>query len=372
MKPTTRIYNCFSCNYRPKDELFCGVCLCRILDEMQEKRKERPAAAAMKYVTEEQVKKAKEWDLKSYLERFEPEELIHISGKYFSTRTHDSVRIWDGRWKRYATGQFGDTALQYLTYVENKPYIEIVELLSGVRAQESEQKHSVKTQKRKTNHLILPGKNDNNDRAIEYLRGRGISPKLVAYLIRSGKLYESSKYHNAVFVQRDHTGKPVYAVSRGTGEKRFYKEVAGSNKRFSFSLSAAQISDTVYVFEGAIDMLSFCTLMEISGYNMFGNHCLSLGGVQAPKDKAIPMKPPVALSQYLESHPRIGRINLMLDNDQIGQRAADHIIRLYSNRYFISNHTPKNCKDINDFLLCVLEKRHALKEREVKPDEIRI
>ena len=46
----------------------------------------------MSYVGKEQIQKAKEVDLISYLKAYEPDELVHISGENYCTKTHDSLR----------------------------------------------------------------------------------------------------------------------------------------------------------------------------------------------------------------------------------------------------------------------------------------
>ena len=48
--------------------------------------------------------------------------------------------------------------------------------------------------------LLLPEKNENNDRIIAYLMGRGIHRDIIGYCIQTGRLYESRDYHNAVFI----------------------------------------------------------------------------------------------------------------------------------------------------------------------------
>ena len=41
----------------------------------------------MSYVGKEQIQKAKEVDLISYLKAYEPDELVHISGENYCTKT---------------------------------------------------------------------------------------------------------------------------------------------------------------------------------------------------------------------------------------------------------------------------------------------
>ena len=57
-------------------------------------------------------------DLLTYLRRFEPEELVHIGGDTYATRTHDSLKISNGKWCWWSRNIGGTNALDYLTRVE--------------------------------------------------------------------------------------------------------------------------------------------------------------------------------------------------------------------------------------------------------------
>ena len=50
----------------------------------------------MSYIAAEDVAKAKEMDLLTYLRNYEPQELVHVSGNTYCTREHDSLRISNG------------------------------------------------------------------------------------------------------------------------------------------------------------------------------------------------------------------------------------------------------------------------------------
>ena len=52
----------------------------------------------MFYLSRAQIAAAREMDLLTYLRRFEPEELVHIGGNTYATRTHDSLKISNGKW----------------------------------------------------------------------------------------------------------------------------------------------------------------------------------------------------------------------------------------------------------------------------------
>lgn len=45
----------------------------------------------MAYYTQEQIEKAREMDLLTYLQNYEPQELVHVTGKTYSTREHDTI-----------------------------------------------------------------------------------------------------------------------------------------------------------------------------------------------------------------------------------------------------------------------------------------
>lgn len=70
-------------------------------------------------VTREQIDRAKEWDLLSYLQTYEPGELTkkRPTDKEYRTKTHDSLVISNGRWNWTTRGFGGKTALDYLIKV---------------------------------------------------------------------------------------------------------------------------------------------------------------------------------------------------------------------------------------------------------------
>lgn len=54
-------------------------------------------------VTREQIDRAKQWDLLSYLQTYEPGELKKTGLREFCTVTHDSLKISNGKW-HWTTG----------------------------------------------------------------------------------------------------------------------------------------------------------------------------------------------------------------------------------------------------------------------------
>jgi hypothetical protein len=176
--------------------------------------------------------------------------------------------------------------------------------------------------KSKLRPFSLPKPNRNADRVIAYLRGRGISQNAIYPCIKAGILYESNK-HRCVFVGKD-DDNPKFACERGT-DGDLKKDVSGSDKRFSFSLSPEKPSksNTLAIFESPIDCLAHFTIHEI-GQTGWDGYRLSLGGVSS-----------LALNSFLERNPGINEIYLCLDSDKAGRDATTRIVgELISNKQF--------------------------------------
>ena len=300
----------------------------------------------MAFIPPETIEKARQVDLLTYLKTCEPGELVHISGNHYCTREHDSLKISNGKWYWFSRGFGGYNALDYLIKVKDVPFMEAVERITGQVAYQPRQSHSPKPEKPKV--LLLPHANPNTSRVRAYLRSRGIDSDLIDYCIQTGRLYESTPHHNAVFVGLDKYNKPRYANLRGLGTD-FVGDACGSDKRFSFSIPAPG-SDTVHLFESAIDLLSYATLVKMNGGNWNREHLVSLAGVYRPKEELLESSMPLALKRYLSEHPDISFITLRLDNDATGGRAAKALVSMLSDRYEVSVQPPPYGKDYNDFL----------------------
>ena len=88
----------------------------------------------MAYVSPDQVEKARQMDLLTYLRTYEPDELVHVGGNTYCTRTHDSLKISNGKWYWFSRSVGGYSALDYLMEVQNIPFIQAVEQLSAQAA----------------------------------------------------------------------------------------------------------------------------------------------------------------------------------------------------------------------------------------------
>lgn len=312
----------------------------------------------MPYVTPEQIERAKQMDLLTYLQYYEPHELVHFSGNVYTTRTHDSLKISNGKWCWWSRSIGGRSALDYLIKVRGMTLPEAVIQIDG-RAAIMPPVPSKAQEPTNQRNLLLPEKNKNNNCVIAYLSGRGIHRTLIEYSIRTGRLYEGREHHNAVFVGFNRQGVPKYATIRGATGKRFLGEAEGSNKHFSFSIPARQESRKLHLFESAIDLLSHGTLELLFGKDWQKENYLSLAGIYKPKKIIEQSTPPAALVQYLKDFPQIKEIALHLDNDTAGRLAAETLQTILPPAYTISDEPPKRGKDMNDYLRNVLEKQRG-------------
>lgn len=88
----------------------------------------------MPYTAPEVVKEVKRMDFLTYLRNYEPYELVHFFGNTYITRTHDSLKISNGKWMWRSRGSGGRTALDYLIKVRGYSFIEAVEIIAGQAA----------------------------------------------------------------------------------------------------------------------------------------------------------------------------------------------------------------------------------------------
>ena len=87
----------------------------------------------MPYIPPQVVQEVKRIDLLTYLKNYEPYELVHFSGNTYTTRTHDSLKISNGKWMWWSRGIGGRSALDYLIKVKGYSFLETVELLAERR-----------------------------------------------------------------------------------------------------------------------------------------------------------------------------------------------------------------------------------------------
>jgi hypothetical protein len=296
------------------------------------------------WVTPEQIEKAKQMDLLTYLQSYEPGNLKKISHDTWCTKEHDSLKISNGKWHWFSRHIGGKTALDYLIKVKGISFVKAVEIITGYSAVLPPV--YTKTEKPiEQKKLELPRYNEDICEVRRYLKGRGISDTVIDYCHENKMLYEDAKYHNCVFLGYDGI-TPKYGAVRSTVSD-FKRDLTGSDKRFSFFIPAESDTGTVHLFESAIDLLSYASLEIKVKRNWRRDDLLSLAGVYKTDNK---QDIPLALRTYLERNTGTKAVYLHLDNDEIGRTATKQITEALSSQYTVIDQPPQSGKDFNDYL----------------------
>ena len=310
----------------------------------------------MPYIAPEVITEAKRMDLLTYLREYEPGELVKFSSNTYTTRTHDSLKISNGKWMWWSRGIGGKSALDYLIKVRGMDFLEAVQTIMGNGSVSFPTYENIKSYEEQP--LLLPEKSPTTDVVFDYLFGRGIDYEIINHCLEQELIIESLPYHNAVFIGYDENKEPKYAAYRATNQSRIMGDCTGSKKQYSFRLTAENTGE-VHLFECAIDLLSYATLMKLEGKDWRQFNLVSLAGVYSPKQRIEDSKVPVTLSRLLEKDKTIRRIVLHLDNDIAGRKATKALQTILSDKYEVVDDPPQYGKDVNDFLC----KRLGIKDK---------
>lgn len=310
----------------------------------------------MPYIAPEVITEAKRMDLLTYLREYEPGELVKFSSNTYTTRTHDSLKISNGKWMWWSRGIGGKSALDYLIKVRGMDFVGAVQTIMGNGSVNFPTCENIKSYEEQP--LLLPEKSPTTDVVFDYLFGRGIDYEIINHCLKQELIIESLPYHNAVFIGYDEDKEPKYAAYRATNQSRIMGDCTGSKKQYSFRLTAENTGE-VHLFECAIDLLSYATLMKLEGKEWRQLNLVSLAGVYSPKQKIEDSKVPVTLGRLLEKDKTIKRIVLHLDNDIAGRKATKALQTILSDNYEVVDDPPQYGKDVNDFLC----KRLGIKDK---------
>ena len=196
----------------------------------------------------------------------------------------------------------------------------------------------------------MPKRNETSARAYAYLsKSRGIDREVLNEFFRKKLIYESEKYHNAVFVGYNPNGQPLHAHMRGTGTKSTFKgNVPFGMPEYSFHWYGS--SGRLFLFEAPIDMLSFIS-MNKEGWKQH-----SYAACCGVSDR-------VAM-QLLKDDPRIKRVSICLDNDEEGRKSSKRIKGNLEGKGVQADILVPKLKDWNEDLL--LKQRISRRESEEK------
>lgn len=301
------------------------------------------------YYSKEEIEKTREMDLLSYLQIFEPENLVHVYGNVYSTRQHDSLKISNGKWMWWSRGFGGTSALDYLIKVKGLSFSKAMEILNGTK-DIAPSFFMPSERKDKNRKLLLPEKNESTKHITKYLKRRGIAPNIISSCIDNGLLYESKPYHNCIFIGKDMNGIARYAAFRACTDERIMGEATGSDKSYPFRIEAAE-SSVLHLFESAIDLLSYATIAQRQGHKWNEDNLLSMGGINVSRNGDIPL----AIRRFLYDNKQIKQVFIHFDNDAAGKSAASSLKKTIEASYEVIISLPKYGKDYNDYLLKLIK-----------------
>ena len=158
----------------------------------------------MKYVPPNVVEEIKRIDLFTYLKTYEPNELVHVSGNEYTTKTNGSLKISNGLWNWCSRGIGGRNAVDFLIKVRGYTFKEAIDFLIEKTKISPINYEEIKANTYKNieeKQLILPEKSPTNFKIKSYLMGRGIDEEIIDYCLKNNFIYEDIPYKNVVFVR---------------------------------------------------------------------------------------------------------------------------------------------------------------------------
>lgn len=288
----------------------------------------------MALYTQEQIDKANQTNLEEFLQQ-KGEHLRKTGSESVliykdSTGEHDSISIRRNRWYDHKNMQGGYPlkfmqefyGMNFRTAMKELLHGEEPELGRKKNTEQEKPKVSEETEVNgntakcedgtKKSEFKLPEKDNNMKRVFAYLlKTRFLDKDVVRSFVEQNILYQEKEHGNIVFVGTNKDGVLKSACKKSTAEqtKSFRMTIAGSDCRYGFCWRGD--SSKLYVFEAAIDLMSFITLRNDEWK---ADSFLALDGLS-----------PKPLLQFLEEQKSIHEIFLCLDYDAAGIEACDKL-----------------------------------------------
>ncbi len=256
-------------------------------------------------ITEADREQARQTDLVAFLRQCG--ETVSPSGSEFQWHyRNQKITIRGNVWYNQYT-QIGGDAIAFAQEFYDYSYPDAVMLMLAMNCGIANPSYTTYPK----DEFVPPARNDNMRRVYAYLlRHRYIDKEVLDAFVYRNLIYESAKYHNAVFAGYDKQKKLRHAHKRGTGSESTFKgNATGSEPEYSFHWVGAD--DSLYLFEAPIDLLSFIS-MNKAGWR---NH--SYAASCSVSDRVM--------WQMLKDYPYIRKIYICFDNDTAGQDAAHKI-----------------------------------------------
>ena len=289
--------------------------------------------------TDEQKRRANETNLVALLER-NGQQVKRVGSQFEWSDNGQTVSIKDNLWF-HQYEQIGGNTVGFVQKFWGLSYPEAIQFIldeeiqpENIRSKSNADKHISRAL---DSPFELPKRNKDMRRVFAYLvNTRGIGRNVMLAFTSVGLIYESAKYHNVVFVGKDKEGIPRHAHKRSTvSEKVWRANELGSDNRYTFNWRGK--SETLFLFEAPIDMLSYITMYCPNWQN---DNYLAACSISDN-----------ALNQFLVDTPEINQVYICFDNDPPGQKAAENIRKMLFAKGINSEILIPKYKDWNEDLL---------------------
>ncbi|NCB42238.1 MAG: DUF3991 domain-containing protein [Clostridia bacterium] len=304
------------------------------------------------YFTEEEKHRANATSLVDYL-RNRGEKLIRSGSEYRlvyfdSSGEHDSITIKGNEWYDHSAEE-GGMAPKFLQRFYGMDYPAAVTELLGGETGSIDRPIVVGRKEKARKPFVLPEANSNMRRVFAYLlKQRCIDPEVLEYFVHNRLIYESREqvengqgeireYHNLIFVGMDENGVSKHAHKRSVNSfgNSLRLNIEGSDPGYSFHYIGN--SETLYVFEAPIDMLSYLSLHK---ENWRYHSYVALCGVSEH-----------AMLKMLELQSILQRVVLCVDHDERGIEASGRLKEVLREKGYIQiEQQLSSCKDWNEVL----------------------
>lgn len=322
----------------------------------EEKRQIRqPERQGTKYIPADLIELARSQDVFDILQRT-GEPLVKKDGQWRSVE-HDSLVVTPGKgyyWFSRAEGS--KSPIDYFVNVHGMSFQEAARTV--LEAIHRDVTYTAPVWQPPAEHEEfhpLPRAKTSLDAYNYLVRERGLDEELVDELMRQGRIYQSSKYKNVVFVGTDFDGVVASNFARSCDPtqqvQRF--DVRGSQKEYRFRMENPDCP-RCNVFESEIDLLSYLSMRPADQRT---ENYIALGGVS-----------PRALLAFLQHRPDVSQINLCTDGDQAGEQCAESIRTLLEGQYEISRESAPIGKDWNETLVRLRDLKESWEEETNDPE----
>ena len=216
-------------------------------------------------MTSDMIRQARRADLAEWLRR--NNEPLKRTGRWWSLKNHDSMRIQANMWYHYSQG-IGGNAIDFLVYYyQMTPKQAILSLANSTSHYgDIEEKRGIEKENKIRPAFDFNSLASNSEcrRILAYLvKSRGLSAGIVMREIRNSRIYQEKVTGNAIFVILDEDGAIVGAEVNGTlsyENLRFKGIKAGSLAGYGFNSGQRCNPRYILYFESAIDLLSFMSM----------------------------------------------------------------------------------------------------------------